>query len=168
MYCSIESTRKSWKWKITYQYMYMYMRYLYLMMILYKESKKLCTNLVKYCFFESFGQFWTIERFWTGRFKPVQIGAVFITLSNTCQPCYHARSTSLRLHTFGQFQDFIVESLTLLQAPFWPSAWLFQNWTFKIPDAITCVCLWLQWIIAPGKLWCPAHKTWSPCKWLYL
>ena len=37
----------------------MYMRYLYLMMILYKESKKLCTNLVKYCFLrvlDSFGQ----------------------------------------------------------------------------------------------------------------
>ena len=38
----------------------MYMRYLYLMMILYKESKKLCTNLEKYCFFESFEQFWTV------------------------------------------------------------------------------------------------------------
>ena len=59
----------------------MYMRYLYLMMILYTESKKLSQIVHNYSeillflrVLDSFGQFWTTERFWTGLFKPVQKG----------------------------------------------------------------------------------------------
>ena len=41
------------------------------------SRNRFCSSLMKYCFLkvlDSFEQFWTIERFWTGRFKPVQKG----------------------------------------------------------------------------------------------
>ena len=57
--------------------------YMYLMLVVYKESKKLSQivhksiEILLFCEYWSLystGQFWTIERCWTGRFRPVQKG----------------------------------------------------------------------------------------------